>query len=212
MTFVSPGTLAYSAVCWGYGGPLNFGFHAFPLLCCRGRTGLGCCLDVSKGALQMRPPPQYTPCSGGDGGTTAALLRGRCPLDRSQSSLPPRLLAPALCLRQSARIAGRAEARQRGGYGRAVGSSGWGLSSPARCFQPHPLCRWPYTRGSRTIRPVFVREPGGTEGVQSQNRPFLLPKGRSARGFSRKIGLFCYRRVGQQGGSVAKSGFFATEG
>ena len=125
-----------------WSGLLNFGLAAIGTQLdistfVRGRTGLNG-RQVAVGARHRGlSPPQYARCGGElRQGTTAALLRGRCPLDRSQSSLPLRLLAPALCLRQSARIAGRAEARQRGGYGRAVGSSGKRLSSPARCYCP----------------------------------------------------------------------------
>ena len=66
--------------------------------------------------------------------------------------------------------------------------------------------------GSRTKRPVFVREPRVAEGVHEQKRQFSYANPGSQRGFGREIGLFCYRRVGQPGGSVAKSGLFATEG
>ena len=122
------------------------------------------------------------PAAAGGCGTTAALLRGRCPLDRSQSSLPPRLLAPALCLRQSARIAGRAEARQRGGYGRAVGSSGKRLSSPARCYWPPGWVGAPTVHRSgtvRAIRAVNAPSPAGS-GTVGARRAWENKRGRKA--------------------------------
>ena len=65
--------------------------------------------------------------------------------------------------------------------------------------------------GFTNIKGGFRTRTRGRGGIQSQNRAFLLLKGGRTRGFGRKIGLFCYRRVVGPGGSVAKSGFFATE-
>ena len=95
-----------------------------------------------------------------------------------------------------------------------------GLTPPVRPRQPGHPCFQALLLGGRradecrNVRPSTDSriECRGLAGVRSQNRAFLLPKGRSASGFGRKIGPFRYRRVSQPGGSVAKSGFFATEG
>ena len=62
----------------------------------------------------------------------------------------------------------------------------------------------------------MYRLPSGVRqsptGVQSQKPTFLLPKGRSARGFSRKNRPFCYRRVGQPGVQSQNRAFLLPKG
>ena len=81
-----------------------------------------------------------------------------------------------------------------------------------RKFEPFCYRRVGAPGGSVANSGLFATEGQVSQGVRSQKPAFLLPKGRSARGFSRKNRHFCYRRVGQPGGSVAKTGIFATEG
>ena len=95
-----------------------------------------------------------------------------------------------------------------------------GLTPPVWPRQPGHPCFQALLLGvrradeCRNVRPITDSRIGcrGIAGVQSRNRAILLPKGRSARGFSRKIGPFCYRRSGRQGVQSQKQAFLLPKG
>ena len=63
----------------------------------------------------------------------------------------------------------------------------------------------------RKIGPICYRRSGRAR-VQSQNRAFLLPKGRLVRGFGRKNSPFCNRRSRRTGVQSQKQPFLLPKG